>query len=432
MVQTRAQARAQQFNTPKRNWNALFRTAAASAATAAGTAAYNYLTKSAAKAVVKSIGGKMYNPYGRGYGSRRYPGLYGKIGAISSKSRGFFKKGTKKYARNKFARASTTDVVKTFEYGTVDSQKYCSYIGHATCPSSQVLEVFTQSLVKLLAERMGVDIVDLAAFAPVVAGDIFRIEWQTIGGLSSGANYTVPGAVTWAAIADAIRSLMVANLTDNTSPSLLLFLPINPAVGAVAAFSRVYLNLRTMKIRVMAKSTLKLQNRSKNTTAVGEDQADEVDNVPIYGKSYEGRGCGTQVGFQGSADLFADKVRGFIYTNIGGSTTSPMREPPMPNIFTNVNKSGKMHLDPSEIKTSVLTHSVTMTLNKFIMAFIVNDDQHSVGKFRFFAMEKMIETVSTVADVIPITIGFELNSRIAVKVITKKTNNTISQFAVVT
>ena len=38
---------------------------------------------------------------------------------------------------------------------------------------------------------------------------------------------------------------------------------------------------------------MKIQNRSTNS--VDDEQSDEVDNVPLYGRSYEGTGSGTLV-----------------------------------------------------------------------------------------------------------------------------------------
>lgn len=53
-------------------------------------------------------------------------------------------------------------------------------------------------------------------------------------------------------------------------------------------FTRLDIDLRRCKFDIYVKSSLKIQNRTVNTDA--NNEADDVDNVPLYGKQFEGSG----------------------------------------------------------------------------------------------------------------------------------------------
>jgi len=156
--------------------------------------------------------------------------------------------------------------------------------------------------------------------------------------------------------------------------------------------------LKHCKVEFVAKSALKIQNRTVNT--VGDTEADEVDNVPLAGIGYEGTGTGTiyirkattsgaQPTFVGSNNL------GMILLKPGATHNAPT-EPPNPENFDKVSRESKIKIEPGEIKTSVLKWHKKMSFNDFWAVthphgagstFIT---RRKIGSFRFFGIEKMI------------------------------------------
>jgi len=189
--------------------------------------------------------------------------------------------------------------------------------------------------------------------------------------------------------------------------------------GSGSQWRRVQIDCENLKVRIESKSALKIQNRSINS--VGNDEEDDVDNVPLYGRSYSGKGTGTTIIGGGEQppsgqSLFGDASTGMILLD----GTANLREPMLPYAAIDAKRSAKAKLDPADIKTSVLTDKFTIGVNKLLtlMGNVSGTNPKSrIGKFRVFAFEKMIETVKVDADVVPMTLAYEVNHRLAMEAI---------------
>lgn len=190
---------------------------------------------------------------------------------------------------------------------------------------------------------------------------------------------------------------------------------------------RYVLDMSKARISLYSKSALKLQNRTINATGNIEDS--DVDNVPLYGKSYSGNGnFAYYKNTIGSVNVVVPNTFDTenVFRNPPVATAKypllarynpfgdVLQEPLTKLQFSRVDAVGKAHLDPGQIKTSVLTDRRDMTLNKFLQRSfgMQNDLQINtyMGKFRFFILEKMIQAVTT-TEVNGITIAVEVDTK---------------------
>jgi len=174
------------------------------------------------------------------------------------------------------------------------------------------------------------------------------------------------------------------------------------------------------------KSALKLQNTSTINLA---GEADDVDNVPISGKSYSGTGNGTLSNRYGrtEATFVCNNQNGmFVRT---GTIASGLAEMPPPGYFRNVKATASQRINPGRIKFSTLVHRTVLPLNsllKHVTSTHVDGAAGSgkgfcrIGKFQFFGFEHVLKATSGVN----IKVNAEHNYRIAAMISLKGTYNT--------
>lgn len=344
-------------------------------------------------------------------------------GAISSKSRGRLRKGTRKWGKRKQVKYNKKDSFSlTVEAGKVQAGTNCVWVGHSTFLKSYMLRLAGQHiLAKLLKVSGKVDGTIHSEFIlaepPAAWSIVIEFAVDQASALQQ-FNYVVPAGGTsfklfgeWFANAsrawtdradDRGFQLDTATLTNNTGASIST------------------ISLKRMKVKYFVKSSFKIQNRSKAAaTGDAQDEIDVVDNVPVYGKSYHGKGnalLGKLKSFSpiNTINIVADTSFGVML----GSESIPGRaEPPQGNEFFNVRRQGKVHLDPSEIKTNVLTSKFNFYLTTLVRECSrpgaipspstggEKRDLSQIGKFSVFALEKMID----VGAAEPISIAFEHN-----------------------
>jgi hypothetical protein len=82
--------------------------------------------------------------------------------------------------------------------------------------------------------------------------------------------------------------------------------------------------------------------------------------------------------------------------------------------FKGCSKYGKVHLDPSQIKTNTLIDKFSFGFNvihkRIIDAIAANGVYTSFGKYSVFALEQMIRNSATASLNQTITVAFEINA----------------------
>lgn len=301
--------------------------------------------------------------------------------------------------------------------GELNTAKYATYVGHCSQPAQMTAELLWLAIAKKCCEAINGGTV-FAVRQPInqlSAGKTVSISYRSNPSAAlSAATITVPALTTWSCY-DLAYNLRITweGLTDGDS--ILIGIASNDVANPFM------LNLSNAYVHVYSKSTLKLQNRSYGPDG---NEADEVDNVPLYGKSYQCRGNGTQ--FQGSSfeniydngatiPIYVDNFYGVFQKEVSASTDD-LAEPPTALAFNGVKRYDKVRIEPGNIKTSALTEKYKITLSRLIGKLqdyaIHNPAKVDLGRFRLFGLEKIIET--TVSPTIPIRVAFEHNVRMSI------------------
>jgi len=339
-------------------------------------------------------------------------------GAQTSKSAG--KLRTRRKPRKPKGWQAGKGLTQTWESGGSIGARNCLYVGHITGPKDRLYEQAFKSILKLLLIKMNIRIRDFAAplsEVGFVTGDDFQFRYastsQTTG--VTVINYTVAGGETFNAIANGMYvEWLDANFTDIV-PKSFGFIPGTSAGHPVASIA-----LEELMLHFDIKSSLKIQNRSVNITSEPgvEYEADTVDNVPLYGKSIGGTGTGVLARFPNAtvpANVVGQADNGLI-TQV--TLDEDQEEPLSGYFFPKSTQQGKIHLDPGQIKTSVITTKRNISLKYLFRLFSTstyNQPLTSFGKYRFFQIEKMIDTGVD----INMSVAYEINTSMSCFATTK-------------
>lgn len=295
------------------------------------------------------------------------------------------------------------------EQSSIETAQEALYLGHACCPSEVAKRCFWRALVKMILARSqklnpqwdGVP-------ADVAVGDTWNVEYRDTRETDSSGDliqYTVTytAGLTQEGIANILYTHFRTAEQDFTF-NRILYRPLGAHVGGIS----IPLTKATVTVDVL--STMKFQNQS--VTLAEDDTADEVNNVPLIGKTYHGKGTGTRyvvderaAGATGSFPFYCDSKFGVILRK---GDINALAEPPSAKLFENVQKSGKLHIGPGDIQTSVIKYRKSLPLANFIA--IVFDGRNDtaagsgrfkmkyLGEFKFYGFEKQIDAVAPTAE----------------------------------
>jgi len=289
-------------------------------------------------------------------------------------------------------------------------------VGHGTCPAEQTLTLIWRSIVRVLAEKVGVRVTDLDknGFGEDAQVNLRYMPNQQFGTARTSIAFVITPAMTLNTLAVNMMTFWMT-LGEQAVAEDIEFVPIQ--IDSASKLRYVNMPLVKSRVQFYCKSSLKMQNRT--VEAVADNEADDVNNAPLFGKTYEGRGNGMRSIDNGQQISFvADDNFGHIYksdTRVSSQAFS-LREPPNANQFQNVSKSGKAQISPGEVKTSYLVHKGSASLASLLQLFNQestpagqNQIYKKFGKFRVMILEKMLQ-VGTLADDLGIKLGYEVNN----------------------
>lgn len=346
-------------------------------------------------------------------------------GASFSNSSGKFKtskKSLKKY--KKINKLDKRGVTYRLEVGNSFAPKRCGWVGHSTMPFDVVNKQLWRGLLKEIVWKCGVLIQNFSDRVDVdfpVGGNFqFTHRFNYDANPTSIDTYTPAAGETYDNVAEHFHIY--------TKDQGKEFQFINLAYGD--STRSVDIDLVQATVSYQVKSSLKIQNRSKNSTET-DDQADDVDNVPVYGKSYESKSNGMRYFYEPTGlyeRLVGNKRTGVIQIGVDSNTGTMgfLAEPPQPKLFVGVKKSGKVHLDPGVIKTSVLSEKKTIKLDTLISKLYgigggISKIRGEVGTCRVFALEKMLEVnTGPLQTILAMNLAYEHDYKITLAVKSKK------------
>lgn len=341
-----------------------------------------------------------------------------------SKSSGFFPKGTGKYNRlDFFAKNGVSACIENGDKieGTAANPYQAVMIGHSTVTVDIITQVLGMALAKFIAAKLGMD---LLTFDTVIRGAAthrafyWNILWKgsPLNAAYDALPYTytpVATSSTWNDFVGSFQAWFVATACQYPNMQVCELQIWRDAVGTtpVVGYEQIgKYDLSRAKFYYYAKSALKVQNRT--ITSTNDDEA--VDNVPLYGKTYEGSGnyfqhLHTTFATAKSVAKAGCKAEGF-------QNPAAFCEPQNKKQLKHVKKVGKAHLDPGNIRTSVLQYAQRFNLGalaKAIAIYAISDAGHvvNIGNYRFVHLEKMIQSEST-TDVKAIKCHYEVDLKV--------------------
>jgi len=339
---------------------------------------------------------------------------------------------SRKFKQN---RSSVLGVNFTGEFGGTASNVDMIVIGHSSGPSTAVYRMVWYAIIKKLLKLADYDVLDTTVTVPSgTYGGAIVLTWKRSAGDSTQLElFTVGSGLTCESVDDIVEYLVNtgrawnSNSSSDVSSIEMLTIAYVPKTTAeadeVGTMQESRIRLDETSITVSCKSTFKMQNRTENHT--GEDQS-ALDNVPLYGKSYQGYGSGAYWidGDYASESFVADRDHGLIKT----TRPSNMKEPPKPSEFKGIVKAGKIRIEPGSIKTSVLNSSASHMLSTWIKMLVpglfITKAKSSFGSYRFFCIEKILDP----DHVASILCAFEHNLAMTSSVKTIRKNGTCAVY----
>lgn len=335
-----------------------------------------------------------------------------------------WKKGGRPRKLSKF---QNHGVLLTFEFGfqpfSLTSWSDSIIFGHCTFVRELYIRAAFMCLIKALFNKIDITIHNFREDTMNSnIGDTIRIRYKLDYDASTGVDtmfYNVPNPVP--AYNDCVADFISQFYAITGLNSDFHLIDMSYQTNNNDAY-RALIKLTNAKFKWNTKSAIKVQNRTQFEDA---PESDDIKNVPVYGKSYEGYGTGSNSFRDQNVEqqFVCGGDNGLLFKQC--SSAKGLTEAPPPGYFNQVKKVGKIHLDPGQVKTSVLSHHLKCRQEHFFGHLADNisasDPLIPFGEFRFFHVEHMLKTSSTDPQ---LNIVGEHNLRIAMSLSTEWSNVT--------
>jgi len=379
-------------------------------------------TASEQKRVKKTYGLHTSGRYRGHFTKRRFSG---KRGSPSKKS------------ENYFSRYGATD---TLEVSGSITDPDCVYVGHSSFSAVRLFETCMVAMYrKLYIAAIGYDVSSIDQVIPYkngnsdghsitvfyrdsagVMGSVFQAVpvGTSLKGLTNTA-FSFSDTIWKAAIND--RVIVRVTISDNDTNLV-----------------RATIDVTRLKFTYQFKSELKMQNVTIPTTE--DNEADDVNNVPLVGRSYEFNNWAPRTNASnanavgsssGNVDFFS-LVSEFDGVTLVRAAQMPqaLKEPPAAAAFSNCAKSMKVRLQPGDIKSDWLIGGGSVSFQNLVngLDFSASVPQNNrrvrIGKHAMIAVEKLIGLAGT----LPIKIIYEVNHFVGVVASYGMSHGTVGTF----
>jgi len=317
-------------------------------------------------------------------------------------------------------------------YGNT-SDANCVYVGATSIVPTDVLKCVTAALIRALFKKGGVILNDpnrplyeyiygahnsgaMSTHYYYQSINLIYEEYDNTTGLYTGQNIaktilnsdTLKTLSEWAGFAAAFvaTSSLAPNFENRRYLRLQWGFAPDTGGGTQTAqgdfpMVKASLNLQDCTIHLKGNVSLKIQNRSVNEA--GDEDANDVDNVPIEGRQYDfSSACPRPATQEGNLDRIPQQT-GVLLARAVDMSTSGFKAPPPPKFFVNCTRSQKVISPAGEMLTSHLSSIDNIKdFNKFLYRYAsISQTGPSVtrhmgiGKHRMFAFEKVMRTASS-------------------------------------
>lgn len=311
------------------------------------------------------------------------------------------------------------------ELGNTVADPWCVNLGH-TLPFKQMTRVFFMSLIKKLLTRLGIcgespeSVINLASSSD----QIYIYYRHTVGENSTLSEFHANCPVS-ATLTNWTTALVTAfDATQLNNPDIQFEYMMYYGAGA-ADLTSVRIPLTGSVVHFYFNSVMKLQNITQNDAA--NTDASDLVAQRVTGKSYFGYGNTltnrARTSTTGSPQqTIAGDYNGIMSITSNSTAAVPFLKEPVPKSqFVEARSSAGVHFQPGELKHSYLRYHASLKINDFVKQIVHIWDPTSVGtestaahkitkcKFRYFMLEKEIETVTSATPTFQVKVNFEVN-----------------------
>jgi len=357
---------------------------------------------------------------------------YEKVSRVARSSRRSYAKSTRfkkrKYVRSKRSKRSKKSKFKGPVYSTNEASgnvadKKCTYVGHSTHPVLYVLKNILMCLCNRGFAMHGNNMRDYFQATPLGGEQQWEFEFKYYGDsevdIILSNNFVWNGLTSFNSVLDNMVLGFAAILATGTNNDFtwvtfrIVKREYNPVANTYDVKDAKEINLRGTKFEVYCRSALTIQNLSRG--ALGTE-ADEVDNIPLIGFSYDSNGSGLRfnenqrTGIQPFKPLICNHKWG-----VGSCVPQHeyMMEPPRKYMLEKCTNMSKVGISPGQVKMSTLSKSVVYTLDGILKSLrsslSITKGYTGGGLTRWFALEKLLG-LNTEAEA-DITLNYQVDNR---------------------
>lgn len=319
------------------------------------------------------------------------------------------------------------------------------YIAQSSMPIQTMSKIVLSALLKRLALIAGMHVKDCVSHLTdnQYYNGIVEYRYKLRDGTEIVTqNFTVTaGSTTLENLTDAVFNFFNGLAGGSSLPvqslTLRYYIEFGTTVSAKTLLADM--DLTNVTVRVDAESIMRLQNRTVSINS--NDQADDVDNVPLRCKFFQYDSNGTMyrdyATAQSKSNLTTDPIWGVLPTvqqSIAG--TQMYKELPYKSQIVGCKSTGDFMFQPGTIRTSRVKNSLSVSFNKYIAiaftkssantgALLGKFERFYVGSTRLHAFDKEILAVATGSESEDkITVAWQHNLEIGCTVYHRRSNQT--------
>jgi len=395
----------------------------------------------------------------------RFKKVYKKKGRRYQSRRSKFRKRVRSYKKMK-----KNEMVECLKYGYhITNELYgtltdphIGYIIHSTNEYNGMVRCIVGAMVRKLFKKAGVSVETRSQTLPLFNNEfsgpnVFVIKWiRTNFATNQQTEHLYEIISNTAGLDDIINGL--ATLTNHivlylqeTGAEEITHMRLYMRTTALPADERRLvseLDLKNEEFHFVSTSKLKVQNRTKGDTNGSDNDADRVDNMPVYGKLYDFKGGNIKMRTVNNSDfdynLYFNSMPANGLSLITGTQLPEYEEPPTGKHFMNNGGQSKVYLNPGDIKYATISYNYSGKFKNFIDKFKAKNFVNQInapfryggipGKTQMIALEEVIRSISSNPIVLvyerQITLGVYMTSKKrAVPLTTQLTSEQISNLA---
>lgn len=344
-------------------------------------------------------------PYVFGSGQRAKPFNFRTVYKKRSVGRygGLFKKPSRK-------RLTTFDKILSKGYVSHDEKgqvllttDHSAYFVHGTYPVSKVVYATGFAIVKKLALMSGIMFDSWTRILPWDMKLQVRFQLNDSTGTTGAVTFTKTPPNTWFDLATDLSTWFAStfgNLAADIQYLVKSFQLFQVFPSTSNEVLHAFIDGDVIDVHIITHTVTKIQNRT--SAGVDSNEADDVDNVPLIGKIFSGRGTGFRLKYKSSTSteaLIIDPSTGYAVVESGDLGSSTYDEPPMTALLTQYKKYSGIKLAPGSIKSMIDSQRFRVNLNVLLKDnfYVVEQDVGLTtnvyiprGHCKMLCLEKML------------------------------------------